>query len=245
MVAQQNSRVVGAPGSGMSDPQRWTNRASEAAVIVASILLAFWIDAWWGERQARVAELSALESLREEAEANRADLDSILRFNRRDLDRTDRFLVLEPREMLPLPSDSVAQWLEALTVTWTYDGDLSATGLFLDSPTQVTVKGREVREVAARWARLVEDAEEEKATFWELGKDVTSQLASRAAPVANQGQGFLNEVTSRLGPSVLAELRADDAFVALVLHKAHYQNIYLFELSLASVVLDSLRSTLR
>lgn len=229
----------------MSKLQRWTARASEAAVIVASILLAFWIDAWWDERQARVAEATALESIREEAEANRAELDSILRFNRRDLDRTDRFLALEPRHMLPLASDSVAQWLEALTVTWTYDGDLSATGLFLHSPTQVTEKGREVREVAARWARIVEDAEEERATFWELGKDLTSHLASRATPVAIQGQGFLNEVALRLGPSVLAELRADDAFVALILHKAHYQNIYLFELNLASAALDSLRFTLR
>lgn len=228
----------------MSDPRRWNSRASEAIVIVTSILLAFWIDAWWGERQARLAEATTLQSIREEAEANRAELDSSLGFLGVSLDRTDRFLALEPSDLRSVPGDSVSLWLEALVVAWTFDGDLSATGLFLDSSTPVTDRGAEVREVAARWARVVEDAEEEKATFFGLGAELALELATRALPAANQGQGFLNEVASRLGPQVLAQLRADDAFVALVLQKAHYENVYLYELNNASLVLDSLRSTL-
>lgn len=229
----------------MSDRRRWTSRASEAAVIVASILTAFWIDAWWGERQARLAEATTLQSIREEAEANRAELDSSLRSLGVSLDRTDRFLALEPGDLRSIPGDSVSHWLEALIVTWTFDGDLSATGLLLDSSTPVTDRGAEVREVAARWARVVEDAEEEKAAFFGLGPQLAMGLASRAVPAANQGQGFLQDVATRLGPEVLAQLRADDAFVALALQKAHYQNVYLFELNEASLVLDSLRATLR
>lgn len=39
---------------------------AEVLVIVASILLAFGIDAWWGERQERIEETEILQGLREE-----------------------------------------------------------------------------------------------------------------------------------------------------------------------------------
>jgi len=74
-----------------------------------------------------------------------------------------------------------------------------------------------------------------------LGEPISSRYLKRPGG----GACFLNEVASRLGPGVLAQLRADDAFVALALHKAHCQNVYLFELNQASLVLDSLRSALR
>ena len=125
----------------MSDPRRWTSRASEAAVIVASILLAFWIDAWWGERQAPLAEATTLQSIHEEAEANRAELGGSLSLLGVSLDRTDRFLASEPRDLRSVPADSVSHWLEALIVTWTFDGDVSAANLFLDSSTPVTDRG--------------------------------------------------------------------------------------------------------
>jgi ketosteroid isomerase-like protein len=40
-------------------PVNWNRLAIEGAVIVFSILLAFAIDAWWGERQERVASANA------------------------------------------------------------------------------------------------------------------------------------------------------------------------------------------
>ena len=47
----------------MTQPSRMKRLASEGAVIVLSILLAFWIDAWWERRQAREAETTVLESI--------------------------------------------------------------------------------------------------------------------------------------------------------------------------------------
>jgi len=43
--------------------KRWTRMASEAAIIVASILLAFWVDAWWDERSDRNQERALLQAL--------------------------------------------------------------------------------------------------------------------------------------------------------------------------------------
>jgi len=226
----------------MSHTRRTMRFASEGAVIVVSILLAFWIDAWWDNRQARMTELTVLESIREEVEENRIELDRLLGRNGTQFDRIDGFLASTPDELRSLPQDSVAPWISAIVVTWTYDGDDSAAGLFLGSSAPVTQHARDVRTVLARWVRIVEDMEEEKESVWELGTALASRLAVYTTPVAHDGQGLLYEVAGRLGPDLLAQLRSDDEFVAAALNKSHYQSVYVQELNQASAVLDSLRA---
>jgi len=216
--------------------------ATEAAVIVVSILLAFWIDAWWDHRQARMTEVTVLEAIREEAEQNRLALDRMLRRHEVQLVRTDGFLGLTPGELRSLPQDSVTPWISAMVVTWTYDGDDSAAGLLLGSAGPITQHAREVRIVLARWVRILDDMEEEKATVWELGNELAGRLALYTTEAANGGQGFLYEVAAPLGPGLLSQLREDDQFVAALLNKSHYQNVYVRELTEASAVLDSLRA---
>ena len=41
----------------------WKRLVAEGAAIVVSILLAFWIDAWWGEQRDRNAEVTTLSAL--------------------------------------------------------------------------------------------------------------------------------------------------------------------------------------
>lgn len=226
----------------MSQSRRTMRLASEAAVIVVSILLAFWIDAWWGHRQARMTEVTVLEAIREEAEQNRFALDRMLRRNEVQLIRTDGFLGMTPGELRSLPQDSVTPWISAMVVTWTYDGDDSAAGLLLGSAGPITQHAREVRIVLARWVRILDDMEEEKATVWGLGTDLAGRLALYTTEAANGGQGLLYEVAAPLGPGLLAQLRGDDQFVAALLNKSHYQNVYVRELTQASALLDSLRA---
>lgn len=228
----------------MSHPRPTTRLATEGAIIVVSILLAFAIDAWWDRRQARVAETTVLESIRQEVEQNRRDLDLMLLRNETQLDRVDRFLGSSPEELRTLPQDSVAPWVLALVVTWTYDADDSAAGLFLGSSAPVTPRARDVRGVLARWIRIVDDLEEEKETVWELGAASAGQLASYLTSVADEGQSRLHEVAARAGPELLARLRKDEQFVAGILNKAHYQTVYVLELVEASAVLDSLGATI-
>ena len=45
---------------------QWKRLASEAIAIVGSILLAFWIDAWWGEQQQRAEEKVILSQILDE-----------------------------------------------------------------------------------------------------------------------------------------------------------------------------------
>ncbi|HSM03839.1 MAG TPA: hypothetical protein VK858_04430 [Longimicrobiales bacterium] len=229
----------------MTAQGRTARFVSEAAVIVVSILLAFSIDAWWDDRQARMTEAAVLEAIREEAEENRIELDRLMRRTGTQLDRIDAFLGATPAELRALPQDSVAPWIAAMVVTWTFDGDDSAAGLFLGSSAPVTRHGRDARIVLARWVRIQEDMEEEKATVWALGVDLAGRVTPHVAAVPHGGQGLLFEVAGRLGPELLAQLRRDDDFVAVTLNKAHYQNVYVQELTQASAVLDSLRAVVR
>jgi hypothetical protein len=225
----------------MSHSRRIPRLLTEGAVIVISILLAFWIDAWWDQRQARATETAVLASIREEVEENRIELDRLLDLNETQFQRIDLFLGMTPDELRAVPADSVTSFVAAMVITWTYDGDDSAAGLFLGSSTPVTQHARDVRSVLAQWVRLVEDTEEEKETVWELGSDLARLLAIYTTPVAFDGQGLLHEVAGRLGPTLLAQLRLDDGFVAALQNKAHYQTVYVLELTQASAVLDSLR----
>ena len=62
--------------SKMTDEQRipWKRLYVEAAAIVASILLAFAIDAWWEDRQERVLEQQYLASLKADFQADIEEL---------------------------------------------------------------------------------------------------------------------------------------------------------------------------
>jgi hypothetical protein len=228
----------------MSQSGRTARIAAEGAIIVVSILLAFWIDAWWSFRLARDAELTVLESLQVEAEENRVELDELIGANQSQLDRIDLFLAMTPDDLRSVHRDSVIPWVSAMVITWTYDGDDSAAGLFLASAAPVTLRARDVRVASAGWIRLLEDMEEEKETVWGLGVDLATHLAPYTTAVARDGQGRLQQVAGRLGPGLLAELRQDREFVAAVLNKTHYQNVYLIELTQASAALDSLRALL-
>jgi hypothetical protein len=44
----------------------WPRVLAESSIIVASILLAVWVDAWWSDRQSRIDEVNTLASLHEE-----------------------------------------------------------------------------------------------------------------------------------------------------------------------------------
>ena len=72
----------------------WKRISVEAAAIVASILLAFAIDAWWQNRQVRVDEQEVLVGLRAEFAANRETLARHLAGYTRSIQSLEDFLAL-------------------------------------------------------------------------------------------------------------------------------------------------------
>jgi hypothetical protein len=72
----------------------WKRISVEAAAIVASILLAFAIDAWWQDRQTRIEEQEVLAGLRAEFLANRELLSRHLADNLKGLQSLEDIVLL-------------------------------------------------------------------------------------------------------------------------------------------------------
>lgn len=70
----------------------WPRIAAEGITIVASILLAFSIDAWWGDRQQRAAEQVVLHALLDDLQAKQVLLADMNRFSRAIYDSAIRLL---------------------------------------------------------------------------------------------------------------------------------------------------------
>jgi hypothetical protein len=72
----------------------WTRIAAEAIAIVASILLAFWIDAWWETRAERALEREYLSALSVEFEATREEVTDQIEFSSRVIQLVDEVLYI-------------------------------------------------------------------------------------------------------------------------------------------------------
>ncbi len=94
----------------------WVRIVAEGVAIVTSILLAFWIDAWWQERQLREDEQQTLAGLREEFLSNRTVLMQDLEAQEKGLQAIED-LLSAPVDGIPHDTDAVVE--AALTVMLT------------------------------------------------------------------------------------------------------------------------------
>ena len=88
----------------------WKRLTAEAVAIVISILLAFWIDAWWEGRKDKLEEREILIGLEVEFVDLRERLDQWAKFNRTGVQFVEQFL-----------SDSVTEMnLRSIETAFTY-----------------------------------------------------------------------------------------------------------------------------
>ena len=146
----------------MSNAQKiqWKRLAVEGAAIVASILLAFAIDAWWDSRHERIEERRILESLKAEFLSNAEFIPEYIE-RHQDSARYTRALleamkVAEPGSTLKFPAARFAKVLEHSS-TNPQSGALNA---ILQSGELRYISNRVIRERLAAWPRLVVDATE-------------------------------------------------------------------------------------
>ena len=83
-------RTIGEPGDRLTRGIPWGRVAVEGVVIVASILIAFGIDAWWDSRQRRFDEDELLAAVQQNLEDTRIELERVLGSNERSRRALDR-----------------------------------------------------------------------------------------------------------------------------------------------------------
>jgi len=226
------------------DRKRFNRMLGEGAVIVISILLAFWIDAWWGAKQDSVREKAILESINSESLENQVELDrAIQRFAESTL-AVDAFFNMTPQELGALPPDSAEMILGDMFGTYTYDPQNASSQALLSISQSLSDEGLNIRQKVSTLQRLVDDSSEEADAHWEWTLKALHVLALSSVESVPGGAAFVSTMASRLGPQVMSELRTNDDFIAAIMVKHSTGFAYQSELAGISGALDELRSAL-
>ena len=105
----------------------WVRLTVESVAIIASILLAFGIDAWWSDRQQRVEEHLILAELLEEFQEKKISLDERTNFNYTILETTKLLLTLSGNLDRKLTIEEMDRHLHG--INWFDPGDRFGTSV--------------------------------------------------------------------------------------------------------------------
>jgi hypothetical protein len=212
----------------------WSRLLFEGVVIVASILLAFAIDAWWDARQQSRAGRDLVAAVVEEAEANRELIATTIQRVETYQAGTRRFFGMTVDELRSMPPDSALRLIEDMWVPATFEFSQGALG------TATTAEG----------ARLIGDAE-----VWRALSTLEAQLSDfeeRFRLLADASQHVLINVGAHpllqsrfLGDRVdppetvdVREIRSDNEVLAAASAMQQNREIYVLYLRRFSDAID-------
>ena len=123
----------------------WKRLTAEGAVIVASILLAFWVDAWWDTRQEKTRRAVLMEDLQEEIRQNREQLARILELQRVRRSRIEVLLNEVTPAARGLPEEELLAIQDSVLVNPTFNPALGVLELLIQSGDLTLLESRELR----------------------------------------------------------------------------------------------------
>lgn len=205
----------------------------EGVVIVASILLAFSIDALWAQSQDREAERQALVSLESEFESNRQLIQQVIDRHLEFRETIAEFADLPESELQRLDQRRVSEIVLAAANPWTFDPVLGGTDALIGSGRLDLIRDAELREALSSFLNLVADLTEDvgymasaSEAVWEreaeLGGPWTDPTTEMSTSGLIGGLSFIPKATS----ADLVRLRRDASYMGLMrryhLNAAYY-----------------------
>lgn len=195
----------------------------EGLVIVASILLAFGIEALWAQRQERADEREALAALQAEFGANVSQLDEIIEGHRLGRERIERLVGLTDAEIRGLPQLELSQIMLSTCNPWRFDAVQGTPDALISSGRLGILRDAELRGALTTFRNLVADAGGDAAfmdahalDIWRAETDLGGPWTD---PQTEIGVGQV-PVTSPdyiplAGPEDLIRVREDQQFMGL------------------------------
>jgi hypothetical protein len=162
----------------MTESQKipWSRLAVEAMAIVASILLAFAIDAWWADREIDQWQSAQLGALREEFSTNLEGLGTIVQ----DHDSSARSLeslVAQIQGSDDKTLVTVSNAVLAALVSWrTSDISTGTLDALLSSGRLADIDNSMIRRALAAWPSEVGDAQEDENLARDFVENVVAQV---------------------------------------------------------------------
>ena len=197
----------------------WVRIGAESAAIIASILLAFGIDAWWDERADRALEQEYLVSLRVEVERGLAELEGDVT-RRHELSTTIARFLREGE----LDEDEFYEMMERATVFLNAAPPTSVMDDLVSSGRLQLIQSTEIREGIMLFRQQMQKNElndQPHRTFVNtrlvpfLSDTVSLTGLVRAAPVAELDMPLLSEAE-------LADLQADQRFRNIMIERRQH-----------------------
>ena len=159
---------------------RWTRWVREWASIVAAILVAFALDAWW-ENSSEAARAGALlDVISEEFEVAAVELDSILAANDAWIGNTTNALRRAAEGTPPIPPDSLMVFGAGLDLMQFYEPEFGALESLLNSGGLEDIDVGIARRLGG-WPSRLEDPERQTEAIGIFSREVA--MASAAAGV--------------------------------------------------------------
>jgi len=169
----------------------WARLAVEATAIVASILLAFAIDAWWADREIDRWQSAQLRALHDEFSVNLQSLNEVVQDN----DSTARHLesfITQIRDANDMTQITVSDAGLVALINWrTSDISTGTLDALLSSGKLAEIDNSAIRQSLAAWPSEVGDAQEDE----NLARDYVENVLVQSL----LGQGIL-ELAYRARP---------------------------------------------
>jgi len=131
----------------------WKRLSAEAAAIVVSILLAFWIDAWWDDRKDQLEEREILLGLELEFVDLKSRLDEWSQFNRAGSKLLEQYLSDSVTEM----DLEAVEWVFAYSILVNVLDQGGTLDALLASGRLERISDRDIRARLAKWPDWLED----------------------------------------------------------------------------------------
>ena len=160
----------------------WRRTAVEGAAIVASILLAFAIDAWWNERQDRAEEKELMLSLHVEFEANRDEVAAVIAFHNRVTQSVVMLMQLKQDEIFALPAKAVEDFVSSLGNPRTFDAVRGSVDALINSGKLGILRDHELREALTTFVNIVDDAVEDANYMAQSSITVWNEIVRNGGP---------------------------------------------------------------
>ena len=160
----------------MSVRQRipWVRLMADAAAIVASILIAFALDAAWARHQDRLQEREILKGLADEFQANAEAVRLSIQAGRNQAETLDRLLRLTPAEIRALDDQETVQLAEIFTHR-PFDPEQAELDAVIASGSFDILQDPELKRALSGWRRLLAKLEKQE----EIQLDASNKLLDR------------------------------------------------------------------
>lgn len=165
----------------------WMRILAEGTIIVVSILLAFWIDAWWQEQVEKRESAALVRGLHADFTASQLHLREWLAGNKRVLQAASEFLMSVRKTPVNDELEVRHEWLVAAVSAPTFDPTDTSLRTAVATGQIELITDQELRNSLAVWRQQLEDTQEDELLIREI---VVNQLIPTLSQQVRLGQAF-------------------------------------------------------